>query len=331
MPTGSNTAEGLSDGTVPTTANTGTTSGDAASTVSIASGDTLAAKTAAAAHGSVGYRFTLTGPGTGPTRLMWTMVTSLRHVLSTSFRIDSVPTSTEDIMGLRHSGGNMGVLFIRSDGRIQMADTTGTAIAASVASTAISANTWYQVDMCAKPGTGTGDGTLGYAVYPLGSSTPTWTWESAAVNANTAATAVGWVGRSTGRAQAHVIDHDTIRWDTLASGFMSPFTPTATVIADAGLDTTVDGYTTVTLDGSSSIGASSYVWTQTAGTTVTLSGSGATRTFTAPGLLAPETLGFQLSINSGASTDTVAVAVRPATARIVKASAWVPVEIRRLA
>ena len=88
--------------------------------------------------------------------------------------------------------------------------------------------------------------------------------------------------------------------------------------ADAGTDQTVSDGTLVTLDGSGSTddggsGSLTYAWTQTAGTTVTLSSAtAASPTFTAPELVANETLTFSLTVNDGAlgsAADTVDVTV----------------------
>ena len=88
--------------------------------------------------------------------------------------------------------------------------------------------------------------------------------------------------------------------------------------ADAGTDQTVSDGTLVTLDGSGSTddggsGGLTYAWTQTAGTTVTLSSAtAASPTFTAPELVANETLTFSLTVNDGSlgsAADTVDVTV----------------------
>ena len=88
--------------------------------------------------------------------------------------------------------------------------------------------------------------------------------------------------------------------------------------ANAGSDQTVDEKSTVTLDGSGSSdpddGISLYLWTQTGGTTVTLSNANAVKpTFTSPAVTSiGETLTFQLTVTdkgSLKSTDTCDVNV----------------------
>jgi hypothetical protein len=91
--------------------------------------------------------------------------------------------------------------------------------------------------------------------------------------------------------------------------------------ADAGDDQTgVEPFATVTLDGSDSTSGNgnslTYLWTQTGGPSVDLSGSGPIRTFEAPASLNGSTLTFQLRVNNGIATsaaDTVQISVAPHT------------------
>jgi LmbE family N-acetylglucosaminyl deacetylase len=79
--------------------------------------------------------------------------------------------------------------------------------------------------------------------------------------------------------------------------------------ADAGADRSVTGGTSVSLTGSGSDPEGttlSYAWAQVADTSVTLSGSGATRTFTAPAAaLLAQTLRFQLTVSDSAGAQAV--------------------------
>lgn len=75
----------------------------------------------------------------------------------------------------------------------------------------------------------------------------------------------------------------------------------------AGTDQTVDPWSTVTLTGTPSGGS----WSQTSGPSVTLSGSGAVRTFTAPASMSQQVLGFQYG------EDSMTVTIRSARVGIV--------------
>lgn len=83
----------------------------------------------------------------------------------------------------------------------------------------------------------------------------------------------------------------------------------------AGTDQTgIENGATVTLTATSSTG--SVVWSQVSGPTVTLSQSGLTATFTAPGRFAFTTAVFQATASG--SSATVSVSFLPATAGIYK-------------
>lgn len=111
-----------------------------------------------------------------------------------------------------------------------------------------------------------------------------------------------------------------------------------TPTANAGPDqVNVEPRTPVTLNGTGSSDADAgdsitYAWTQTAGTTVTLSSStAASPTFTSPLTLAGDTLTFSLVVTdshgAASSPDTVNITVLPADAVVWTGSAWSPRQI----
>ena len=86
-------------------------------------------------------------------------------------------------------------------------------------------------------------------------------------------------------------------------------------VADAGADqTNVEAFDLVTLSGSASGGnpGYSYSWSQIAGDTVSLVGTGANRTFVAPAKLSSQTLTFRVTVTDslgGTDTDDVNIGV----------------------
>lgn len=107
-------------------------------------------------------------------------------------------------------------------------------------------------------------------------------------------------------------------------------------IANAGADqANIEPYTTVTLTGTDSDTDGTVVgrdWVQVGGTpNATLVGSGASRTFKAPGTIAGTTLTFQYRAtdNQGlVGTDTMTVQILPVTERAVINGQVVPMEVR---
>lgn len=97
---------------------------------------------------------------------------------------------------------------------------------------------------------------------------------------------------------------DRIRVDDATSpGIVAP----DPVVANAGADqTNIEPYSTVTLTGSATGGDSTYTysWAQISGPSVTLSGTGASRTFTAPAGQSGSNLVFRLTADDGADSDT---------------------------
>lgn len=104
-----------------------------------------------------------------------------------------------------------------------------------------------------------------------------------------------------------------------SNGGSNPPPSNTAPIASAGSDQSVDEQNMVTLDASGSADSdgsiSSYLWSQTAGTTVTLSDpSSIAATFTSPTVTQPDTLTFSLTVtdNDGATaTDSISVNVTP--------------------
>lgn len=326
MALGTNTAEGLADGAIPTTSNTGGASGVAASAVSQGVASTIRAKAAAAIFGVMGYQFTLTGTGgaDGPCRILFNLATAGRAVAQAYVELDGGFTAFEDIGGIRHSSGNMTILTIGDDSKPVLFNSSGGGVSASRAPNPVTAGR-YCFQWAATKGTTASNGTLEYAYWDIDVDTvnPVYTWSDSAQNAGTANAVSVFFGRSTGRNVAHVLDYDNLAWQDLATGWLpveAPATNTAPT-ADAGPDQTAEPYTVATLNGTGSTDPDgdplTYAWTQTAGTTVTLSDPASVQpSFTAPATLDGDVLTFSLTVNDGtadSAPDTTDVTVPPHT------------------
>ena len=325
-----NNAEGLGEGVIPTTGNTGS-SGTACSAVQIDANSSIEARAAAAIHGNRGYRFTLSDTGSASTRLMWSLAGgSARSIISAYVRVHSTVTVTEDLMGLRRTSGNAALLQIRNGGNLVMMNASGGQISASIAPTTLAPGL-YLMQIAARRGTSTTDGHLGYAVYDGNTGALIHSWEANDVNAGTEDIVSSYVGRSTGRTVNHILDYDTIRGGTFESGWIAPISQAP--IADAGPDQSdIEPGATVTLDATGStttIGTiTGYSWTQTSGTPVVLSNTSvASPTFIAPLTVNGDSLAFEVIVtNSGGFTDTdsVTVGVLRSTELVRAAGAWSP-------
>lgn len=118
---------------------------------------------------------------------------------------------------------------------------------------------------------------------------------------------------------------------------LAPGAPDNTApVANAGPDQTVEPWSTVTLTGTETDADSNVTtraWTQVSGTAMTLAGTGATRTFTAPGTLAGITLTFRYTVTDSAAatgTDDVVITVLPASERVMIGGSWVPALMRTI-
>lgn len=119
---------------------------------------------------------------------------------------------------------------------------------------------------------------------------------------------------------------DGLGWsDTAALG---PYVAAEPPQVGAGLDQTVEPWTTVTVTATSDAGVT---WTQVDGPAVTLAGSGLTRTFTAP----PDLAGAEVVLRAtatnehGSSSDDTTITVLPATDALMTPGGLVPMRLRR--
>lgn len=158
-------------------------------------------------------------------------------------------------------------------------------------------------------------------VYPRTSGAAVFTMAETLLTSTPVLTTRAGIGTNSALAQLDINSAFAIgSGDLLAR---TDFTP-ANTAPSAGPNQDVDAYTLVTLVGSDL--ESGVTWSQTAGSpTVTLGGSGATRTFTAPALRAGTTLTF--TATDGVLTDAMTVEVFPHNEWAVVGGVEVPMQI----
>jgi hypothetical protein len=277
----SNIGGGGADSATITTANSDdNAAGTAASTVSIDTGTTpdcqlIYSDSATLFGGRTGFRMVHEASGTTANRLVFPNGSAVagRWEMTFAFKVNTVSSGQiEDLAQIRHSAGNTCSLIIASDGKLQIANAAGTAIAASKATTALTANNWYWVSFIRTKGTDTVTGTVGYEYWDLGTAgyPSVQSYESSVQNAGTADTTHGCIGRATGRTAAHTVDYGSgsVAGDAKASGFTGP-------PAEAVVVTNTDNVFVVVTSG----GSPPYTFDQTGGPTTTPTQVGATDTW----------------------------------------------------
>lgn len=197
----------------------------------------------------------------------------------------------------------------------------------------------YVIDTAISTGTNSTDGRAKFAVYDVNGNFAGGLTEvleftniDAGSGASIAYLQAGKCNNTTDESN-YIIDDMRAITGSYAFGSATDLPPEA----DAGINQTAEPWSTVTLDGSQSTDpdgtVTSWNWSQTSGTAVTLSGTGPTRTFEAPAAIAQQSLDFSLTVSDGIDSslpDTVTVTVMPTTERAVTGGQEVPLRIRSI-
>lgn len=162
-----NTAEGGSNGTAATTANTGGGSGRAFDTVSLAGSAVINFSNEQAAAGSLGYKMVTNA--TDAHYLEWIPTAGASFAARVYYYLPTLPSAGNSVLQVRTAGGGTTLtqVLIRNDGSMQVADATG-AYAITTAASVFPAAQWVRIEISATSGASTG--TLNFAAY-LGDST----------------------------------------------------------------------------------------------------------------------------------------------------------------
>lgn len=324
------TAEGVANGTALVTG--GSYGGDPVDVVAKTAGGGMVVSNAAGKMGRGSNSVRVTTAAATDTAVARFAVPSSPHIAAAfTYVADATPAVNTVIGSLRHASGAIIQIILNASGTLRFSDAAGAdlwvtpgALPAGVPRIAVYADRTSSV--------------VKMRVYANSTTTtPTYSQDVTGANLGTADFAAAQIGKSTTTAvlNAH---YDDFRVSTTATDVLPPEGASNTApTANAGLDQTgVEPWNPVVLTGSDSDSdgtVTGRAWAQTAGSpTVTLTGSGASRTFTAPGTVAGTTLTFTYTVtDSGGATasDPMTVTVLPATERAVIGGVEVAMQVRR--
>ena len=328
-----NTAEGGTNGTTVTTANSGGASGTAFTTISPTGTPTYQFKNDVAAHGTLSYGITATAGNY--VNLVFPIVTAATQASARFyFYLHSLPSAGQDLFQILAGGASVAMVGLSGSNRLAVKSKSATV---NTFPTVLSATTWYRVELQVQPGSSATDGTISCQYYAGDSTTPVDAGYSASnVDAGTAGVTNVQFGKMTS-GTALDVSFDDIAWN---DGTMTPIgtatNPAIPPTSNAGTDQGgIEPLSVVTLTGSDNDSdgtVAARIWRQVSGTTVSLSGSGANRTYSAPATLSGTSLvfGYKVTDNAGLDSDESIVThtILPVTERAVSGGIEVPLAIR---
>lgn len=324
MPFLENNAEGMPHGTTLASGQAG--SGTAFYGIGISGEPVAIYSNDRAAHGSQSYR--ITGPASTVVRpRLQGSLTSNEASLRAYVYFEEMPSALMALAQIVETGGSTAALIaVTTAGRLRVQDKNG--ILTDFATPLITGQ-WYRIELRLTVGATATEGLVRAAFYSYDDTIP--------INPEFSSTTADLGILPLFRAEfgkcslAPTVDMfiDDFAFNIGSSDAIGPVEPPPNVppIANAGPNqTTIEPWSTVTLDGSGSVAnvgtITSYLWAQTAGMTVTLSDpTSANPTFTAPASITNQTLTFQLVVEDSqgisSTADSVDVVVLYATERAI--------------
>ena len=312
-------------------------SGDALSgIVSAGAGNGIYAVAAALRGGKGAY---ITGSLNDTFSMVINNTTDISGTAQIYFRIPTYPTTGGAFFRLRSSSGNVAIFTLGPTGILALQDSTGATLKNFNTNTPLSLNTIYRLQLQATPNASTSAGYIAGQLYD-NSDVLIDSYTSSTVNAGTILDVqTAQAGKVVGGSDGFLLHIDELGFGTGTTNEIPPVDASSNnaPLVNAGLDQgQVRPYATVTLaadaiDPDGSIPVIS--WAQTGGSPiVTLSGSGAITTFTAPALRSGTTLTFTATASDGTlqASDSMTVAVIPQAEWAVMGSAEVPLQINEL-
>ncbi len=295
-----------------------TTSGDALDSVIQAGTGTGTYATAAAIRGARGASLFGTVNDTFNLSLKHTPAASISAQVY--FVLRSNPTVGGTFFRIRSASGNVANVIISSTGVLQIQNSAGTTLKNFNSNSPISLNTKYYFNLQVTVGTSATDGYIAGQLYDDDDSLID-SYSASNVNAGTDQTAqYAQAGKVVAGSDGFSMYIDELAID---SGNTTPIPP---IVSDGNVAPTVNagvdqaevrGLATVTLTATANDldgPAPTVSWAQISGSpSVTLNGSGVSRTFTAPAVRAGTTLTFRATASDGVSsaTDDVSVEIIP--------------------
>lgn len=155
-----NTAEGQTNGTTLTAANSGGGSGDAITSMG-GSGGTTIFSSAQSMHGTQSYDCSATSGNT--TIPDFDFTASPQGAFQFYFRLPVLPSAAITIAQVRNSSGNAAKIGVTNVNKLNIQNAAGAAIATFA--TTLLANTWYRAEIEVIPGTTATNGTINSGYY----------------------------------------------------------------------------------------------------------------------------------------------------------------------
>lgn len=232
------------------------------------------------------------------------------------FVLRSNPTVAGQFFRVRSTIGNAATVSITSTGVLQLQNSVGTTLKSFNSSTPLTLNSKYYFNLQVTTGTTTTNGYIAGQLYDDGDSLVD-SYSASNVNSGTdTSLQYAAAGKVVSGSDGFDMYIDELAVDSDSITPIPPITADGNVAptVNAGVNQTdVRGYSTVTLAATASDldGTSPTVsWSQISGSpTVTLSGGGYSRTFTAPTVRAGTTLTFRATASDGVLTATDDVSI----------------------
>ena len=220
------TAEGGTDGTAISTANSGGASGTAFGLVSKAGVATLNYSTVGKAHGTLGYRAVSTGATTDKFYLRTDFAGSDQFADRTYFTLNALPSQAQDLISyVDTAAAHLFQISLLGGNTIRVANAVGTTLGSYA--TVLTAGTLYRVETQWRKGTTTTDGQVAAQLFAGDSTTALWTYSATNVNVGITQLKYKWLGDNTAPRTLDAT-FDSLLLDDATQTAVGPYIATAT-------------------------------------------------------------------------------------------------------